>query len=422
MRLELQHSQVNAVRIGWPTAYEGGVLTIDTEELTGLLLDDRRIESVALDVVAPDTPVRITNVLDVLEPRVKIETGSYFPGLLADVSRAGNGITKVLRGAAVLEMSASPGLLGSLIDMTGPGAALTNLSKTHNICILVRPKAGLQPVECAQAAKRAAMAAAVYLASAATQAAPDDTEVFDLDLAARASASAGALPRVAYLLHVNSVGDLREPFLYGFSSGRYHPTVLHPNEVLDGAVVCGAYNLSSGFKNLTFVHLNNPVIRGLYARHGIDLDFRGVVVANEPVAIVDMKRTAMMACGLLKDVLGAEGVVMTKEAGGHTDVVLMESCEACEQAGIRTVILDNEWLGPDGTGTSPLLSASERADAMVSVGNIEASIDLPGFETIVGGDMEDLAGDVRGPLKAPIWLITNALSQIGSSHLTTERR
>ncbi len=411
------------MRVGRPTVYEGGVLTIDTDELTGLLLADRRVQSVALDLVAPDTPVRITNVLDVLEPRVKVETGSYFPGFLGELSRAGSGITKVLRGTAVLEMSASPGLLGSLIDMSGPGAAVTNLSKTHNICVSVRPKVGLQPVECAQAAKRASMATAVYLAAAAAQAAPDDIEVFDLDLLAQTSAPARALPRVAYLLHVNSVGDLREPFLYGFSPGRYHqPTVLHPNEVLDGALVCGAYDLSSGFKNLTFVLLNNPVIRGLYARHGIDLDFRGVVVANEPVALVDMKRTAMMACGLLKDVLGADGVVMTKEAGGHTDVVLMESCEACEQAGIRTVILDNEWLGTDGTGTSPLLSVSERADAMVSVGNIEALIDLPGFETIVGGDMDEAAGDVHEPLRAPIWLVTNALSQIGFSHLTSERR
>lgn len=137
----------------------------------------------------------------------------------------------------------------------------------------------------------------------------------------------------------------------------------------------------------------------------------------------EIKRTSMMAASLLKYALGAEGVIMTKEGGGHTDVDLMQNCEECEQLGIRTVIIDNEWLGPDGSGELPLLAVSASADAMVSVGNIDAMIDLPSPERLIGGStMHDAAGSLEGRLHIPFRFIPNGISQLGFTYTTTEVR
>jgi len=153
------------------------------------------------------------------------------------------------------------------------------------------------------------------------------------------------------------------------------------------------------------------------------LNFKGVVVAPEPNSLNEIRRTAMMSTGLLKDFLGVNGVIITKEGGGHTDVDLMQMCEECERRGIKTVLIDNEWLGPDGTGELPLLASSQNADAMISVGNVDGMIDLPAMEKITGGHtMLDFNGDLQGKLNLPIRFIPNAISQVGLTYLTTEEQ
>lgn len=424
MRLEFQYYEVSHVTFGSSTKYDRGTLTIHKQELVDHIAADKRLASVDVEIVSPGSATRISNVLDAIEPRMKVDTGCYFPGMLDDIIRAGGGATNVLRGAAVLEIGSAAGIYGGVLDMTGPGAELSALSKMHNICVIVRPEAGLTVSEFAQALKKASMRASVYVAAATRGATPSSTETFALDLQSVGSTSpAHVLPRIAYLLHLNSVGDLRQPYIYGDNPPRWYPTILHPNEVIDGAIVCGHYNLSVATKNLTYAFLNNPVILELYRRHGTELDFRGVVIAPEPVSLSDMRRTAMVAAGLLKETLGADGVIMTKEAGGHTDVVLMESCEACEKLGVRTVLIDNEWLGPEGTDDIPLIAFSDVADAIVSVGNMEAMVDLPAFDQVVGGD--SLPGfdiDLHEAVRIPIMSIPLAISQLGLTHLRTERR
>lgn len=104
----------------------------------------------------------------------------------------------------------------------------------------------------------------------------------------------------------------------------------------------------------------------------------------------------MLASGLLKDALQAEGVMVTKKGGGHTDVDLMENCNACEHLGIRTVLIDNEWLGPNGTGEFPLMASSPNADAMVSVGNQDGLVKLPATEGMVQGPSIPAMGSKMG--------------------------
>ena len=250
---------------------------------------------------------------------------------------------------------------------------------------------------------------------------PDAVEFFDLDEPGEISHN---LPRVACLLQLHSHGACREPFVYGSNVRHYYPTILHPNEILDGAIVCGHYNLATGLKNSTYTLLNHPLIVGLYRRHGVEIDFRGVVVTPEPTFLADIERTSMMASGLLKNVLGAEGVIITKEGGGHTDVDLMENCNACERIGIETVLIDNEWLSPGGDGEFPLLASSPNADAMISVGNMDAVVGLEPMDRIIGGTKLSggIDADLREHVMRPIWSIPNAISQAGYTYLSTEAR
>lgn len=418
MKLEMCYFDVSGVQFGPTTAYSDGLLTINKKELIGLVAQDKRLGAIDVEIAHPGERTRITNVLDISEPRVKVENNDYFPGMLGEIHRAGEGKTNVLRGAAVLEIGTTEGFYGGLIDMAGSGSSLTPYSKTHNVCILARSAPDIGTVEYGLALKGAGLKTSVYLGRTTRGLEPTSVETFNLD---QTSAHAADLPGVGYLFQLHSHGDLREPFIYGDNSRRYYPTILHPNEIVDGAIVCGHYNISTSIKNSTYTILNHPVILGLYRRHGKELNFKGVVISPEPTALAEIKRTSMMAANLLKYVLRVDGVIVTKEGGGHTDVDLMENCDACESLGIKTVLIDNEWLGPDGASELPLLAVSRNADAMISVGNVDAMIELPSMERIIGWEtMPEIADDLRGELYIPIRFIPNGISQAGFTYLTTE--
>ncbi len=419
MKFEMEYFDVREIRFSEKTRFSDGLLSIDKNELIRQLSSDDRIAVIDIELVRPGENARITNVLDIIEPRIKTGVESYFPGMLRWPGPSGEGVTRVLRGATVFEIGAAQGFIGGLVDMDGNGAPLTPYSKTHNVCLLTAPGAGTSLVEYGLALKQAGCKASVYLAAATKGVTPDEAQIFDLDLGKQET----SLPRVGYLFQLHSHGDSREPFVYGDNSRHYYPTILHPNEILDGAIVCGHYNLSVAIKNYTYSLLNHPVVAGLYKRHGKELCFGGVVITPEPTSMTDIKRTSMMAANLLKNVLHVDGVILTKEGGGHTDVDLMQNCDECEKLGIRTVLVDNEWLGPDGAGEMPLLAGSDNADAMVSVGNIDAVVDLLPMGRIVGGRaMHDFPGPLDGQLRMPLRFLATAISQIGSNHLTTEGR
>lgn len=129
----------------------------------------------------------------------------------------------------------------------------------------------------------------------------------------------------------------------------------------------------------------------------------------------------MLSANLLKNFLDVDGVMITKEGGGHTDVDLIQNCEECERMGIRTVLIDNEWLGSEGAAELPLLAVSQNANAMVSVGNVDGMIDLLPMDKIIGGNsIPDFAGHLQERLSLPIRFIPNAISQAGLTYLTTE--
>jgi sarcosine reductase len=418
MKLEMQQYEVRDVRFGETTIYADGLLTIDKKALLELISDDPRLLEIDVQIAKPGEGTRIVNILELTEPRIKPDEGDYYPGLFGPLRKAGEGKTNALKGVAILETGFMPGFPGNVVDMTGPGALLTPYSKKINICISAKPAPSSSLLDFSTAIKLAGMKTAVYCAKSTIGIAP--TEIATYDLTREQDCLAG-LPRVAYLYQLHNHGELREPFIYGKNSDDFFPTIFHPNEILDGAIVSFHYNASAAVKNPTYAVVNHPIILDLYERHGKELNFVGVVIAPEPPSLTDKNRTAMMSAGLLKEVLHAEGVIITKEGGGHTDVDIMKNCEECEKLGIKTVLIDNEWLGPDGTNELPLICISPAADAMVSVGNFEEMIELPAMERVIGGDrLPEVSGNPKEKLTISLSLVPSAISQAGLTYLKTE--
>jgi glycine reductase len=188
-------------------------------------------------------------------------------------------------------------------------------------------------------------------------------EVYDLDIPNLDRKS--NLPRVAcyYQLYSPQFDYLAisDPCFYGTDVTHMMPTVIHPNEVLDGGVVGWL-----AIKALdTYSIQNHGVIKELYRHHGKDLIFAGVVctVANmEPVARV---RSACMAVNLLKNVLGADGVILVKITGGMPHIDLSITGEECEKLGVRTAIF-TQPLTPFGTLADTILFNAESLDLIIT--------------------------------------------------------
>src|SRR5213594_3702900 len=103
-RLELGAFPVDEVAFGGATRYRDGRLEVDPEELLAIARRDPRITSVALDLARPGESVRIVNVQDVVEPRLKVEgTGVAYPGVAGrSTETVGQGRTLRLVGVGVV--------------------------------------------------------------------------------------------------------------------------------------------------------------------------------------------------------------------------------------------------------------------------------------------------------------------------------
>src|ERR1041385_47891 len=128
MALTLAIHPIDAVRAGGATGLNDSTLTVDTEELRRLVLDDDRFESVKFEIVQPGESCRAGPIFDIVEPRAKAPGGSPdWPGILGPPQTAGVGTTDVLQGAAVTILreespGESRGVTGYVLEMNGEAA------------------------------------------------------------------------------------------------------------------------------------------------------------------------------------------------------------------------------------------------------------------------------------------------------------
>lgn len=407
MKLELRSFPVRAVAFGATSGLADDRLVISTADVERVVRTDARVTAVRVHLAEPGTRTRILRVLDVIEPRVKVEgPGSTFPGFLGPPALVGEGLTHRLEGVAVIttgtmEKGGAPGAEAGLrttreqiIDMTGPGAAYTPFSRTWNVVLEIDVTSGLAVEEVDAAIRLAGLRVSGFLSELTRGQTPAASETFALGPADP------ALPRVAYIYQIQSDGVLRHTFLYGRDLYRMVPTFLHPNELLDGAVVNSAF---SPQRIPTYIHCNNRVVTDLYRRHGRAVNFLGIVLTDGSwISDAEKSRNAWYTARLARG-LGAEGAVLTQEAGGNMMMDQMLMCRYCEQVGIKTVVVTFEMGGVNGDDL-PLLYAVPEAGAMVSAGNREEIVRLPAMERVMGASTIlfteiPAAGEIEVPLR-----------------------
>jgi glycine reductase len=415
MRLALHWSQVETLTAGTTTRLAEKRLDVNLDQLRILLQADARLQRIRLDLAAPGEACRLGRVLDVMAPRAKEEGAEDFPGVLGQIMRAGSGQTRALVGVAVVvtdQQLENPGSL-ALIDMSGPAAALTAFAHTHNVVISAWPASGVGRSDYLSAMRLAGLKAAVYLARAARDAEADAVEVFDLPAPTRIPVALQHLPRVAYVFQIHShqrPTGIDEGILYGDPVRRMLPTVVHPNEILDGAVVRGFM----GRHATTYAIQNHPVVRALYAQHGHTLWFTGVVLTVAQATEPERVRSACLTAGLVAHVLGADGALFTKIGGGAPHVDMAQAAAQCEALGVKTTLIVED-MSTDGSQEGMLLFNFPALDALVNVGSGQERLRLPAMQRVIGAD--DLALTLQGALQATYGSICGAIEQVGASRL-----
>ncbi|UOF88976.1 glycine/sarcosine/betaine reductase component B subunit [Fodinisporobacter ferrooxydans] len=395
MKLEVGNFFVKDVLFGSETSFQNGILTIDKEEALQVVRQDDHITDVDLVIAKPGDPIRIIPVKEAIEPRCKVSGGVMFPGALNKLAPAGSGRTHVLKGSCVLAVGKHwGGFQDGLIDMSGPGAERTMFSQLIHICLVADTDEEFERYEQQKrnkALRWAGMRLAEYIGQCVKNREPEEMEIYDLPAIDKRSAEVNQLPGVVYVLQLQSqmLENGYNALVYGWDTNHMVPTLIHPNELLDGAVISGSFMPCSS-KISTYQHVNNATIKRLMKEHGKTINFLGVILTNLNVQLEEKNRSALFVRHIATT-LGAKGAVVCEEGYGNPDADFIAVINELEDAGIRVVGITNECTGRDGRSQS-LVDLSEKANAIVSTGNVSELLKLPPMEIVIG-ELEALARD-----------------------------
>lgn len=391
--------------------YAESTLHIDRSELLNVIAEPRAIGEVELHLVHPGESCRIVHVLDAVAPMVKIHGPStVYPGFFGAPIPAGDGRNHLMQDTTVLVCGIFPeptsGALSpheAIVDMDGPAAPYSAFSDTVNVVLVCHPAPGVTNAEFDAAMHRVKLKAAVYLARITTHLTPPHVETYALQ-----SADA-ALPKVVYINQLHQQGLMAQTFLYGKHTQGIDPTILHPNEMLDGALVNGNYRQPG--RAITYAHSANYMVRELYRRHGVDLNFLGVVIGRGWQGTQALKERQGWMMARVARQWGAQVAIVTADVGGtggNNTIDFMQTIKACEQMGLQTVAIMQESGNPDGSDPTVVDYVPE-ADALVSVGGIGwHTPTAPAVERVIGGptvrpDIAEAPCDAAGELDVECW-------------------
>jgi glycine reductase len=425
LRLELGKILINDVQFGQTTKVENGTLYVNADEIKQLVKADERIKSVEVELARPGESIRITPVKDVIEPRVKLEGGGVFPGVISKVDTVGSGKTNVLKGAAVVTTGRIVGFQEGIIDMTGPGADYTPFSQLQSVVLVMDVQDDIAQHDHEYVLRIAGLKVAEYLGEAGREVTPDEVEVFETLPLLDSVAQYPDLPKVAYVQMLQSQGLLHDTYVYGVDAKKIIPTIIYPTEIMDGAIISGNC-VSACDKNTTYHHQNNPVVHDLLAQHGKTLNFVGVIITNENVYLADKIRSSDWTAKLA-EYMGLDGVIISQEGFGNPDTDLIMNTKKIEQKGIKTVIITDEYAGRDGASQS-LADADPLANAVVTGGNANEVIELPKLDKIIGdiSVVDRIAGGFDGSLRqdgtilVELQTITGATNELGFNKLSAK--
>jgi glycine reductase len=419
LELTLALHPVRELSFGVATRLEGFALTIDKDELRRLVLQDSRVQAVDFEIVRPGESCRAGPVFDIVEPRAKAPGGSPdWPGVLGAPQTAGTGCTHVLQGMAVTSLreqspGESRGATGYVLEMSGAAAAGSHYATLQHLVMIPHTHGDLASHSRQRAYRLAQLKVAVCLAQAGVATVPQHTEIFNNSI----GSDRADLPRLVYVGQIFSrqrKPEAEESILYGADTDGMLPTVLHPNEWLDGAVL-PSYHASLGGAE-TYFYQNHPVISALYRRHRARaVNFVGTVATVASAENFDRERNTRFAANLVKWALRADGAVLTKFGGGvpHTD--LSETARLLEREGIKTAVQVTD-LARDHRVESALLFNFPEVDAIVCIGGNSTSWTVPRVERVLAAN-SGLAELLAGPFEIDSLNIVGVANQQGASRL-----
>jgi glycine reductase len=402
VKLIRQYFNIRDVIWGDRTSLSDGILTIcrqDLKEQVRTLLI--AVEDIDFEIVKPGENTRIIHLLDTIQPMYKVGgSGMQYSGFFGSPVTVGEGITNVLTGLTIMESaalpwdksSASSGLLyprDAIMDMVGPIAGFTPFSETLNLVIVYKLAKDKSSLEYDNDIRLIAIKISTYIASLTKDMMTDDSVSYSINEVSP------ELPNVVLVWQCQNQGSYANTFLYGQSIDNLVPTLLHPNELLDGCVVSGNY-VWPAFKVPTYLHTNHPIVMELYKNHGKTLNFRGVIFCRSHNPTNWHKERCANFNVKLARYLDTDGLIMAWEGGGNAAVDGMLTIQCAEKNGIKASAITFEFGGVDGTEGILLVDDVQEADAIISSGSIEKHYKLPEVERVVGGDVLRLNKESSG--------------------------
>lgn len=388
MKLKIGNIQVKDVVLGAQDSFADGVLTINKQAAIDYLMDmDDHITSLDIVIAHPGDDTRIVPVIETIEPRMRVDGRTLFPGVTDEVVPAGDGELKALKGCCVTVVGGTWGSFGDgVIDMGGEGAKHTYWSKLINICLVGETDEEFERYEQQKmnhALRWAGHRFAEYLGKIAKSVAAEDFEEYEFEPVADRAKRNNGLPNVAIVLQPQSQMEALgyNDLWYGWDLNKFLPTFVSPTEVLDGAMISGSFMPASS-KWSTYEMQNFPTIKELFAEDGKSLNFVGVILSMLNVALDQKERAAIMVRSMALN-LGVDYAIVTEEGYGNPDADYVRCQVILEDAGIPVVGISNECTGRDGF-SQPLVTLDSKMNALVSSGNVSQLSDLPACKTVIG--------------------------------------
>jgi sarcosine reductase len=409
-KLEIDYIHVRDVQFGEKTALADGILTINKEELLEIAASNL-FGSVDIKLARPGESCRILGLHDVMQPRCKADhPEESYPGIWGKLAPAGEGRTVALKGVVVSDIYYAKCNIKYYLDMGGPCAKYSNFSRHFHVCLDAMPGEGVSDASYAEALKHASLSINVFLAKLAIGLKPDETEIFDREPVPAEK----HLPKVAYLVTHMASNATWNFLYYGQSALNFLPIVVQPTEILDGAMVWRYWEPNYYLQNEVY-------IKELMRRHGKDLDFVGIVFANNVMKIDGKDTMGMIAATLCKETLGADCVVLNKSGMGHCQLDSALAFNWCQKFGMPAV-LNLSAVSNDQPGDM-LVIADPKVDAVINSGR-NWDLEHPHVDRLIGEktNVPCLLGiDPWGPFKHTTnYCYQGIWSQLGDCYVTTD--
>ncbi len=409
-RLQIDYVHVHDVQFGEKTSLVNGMLTINKEEAMKIVNSDL-FGRIDLKIAKPGESCRILSIHDVMQPRCKADhPEESYPGIWGKLAPTGEGRTVALKGVVISDIYYAKCNIKYYLDMGGECAKYSNFSRHIHVCIDATPGEGVTDATYAEALKHASLSLNVYLAKLAIALKPDETEVYER----KPVDPSKHLPKVAYFVTHMASHDTWNFLYYGQSALNFLPIVVQPTEILDGAMIWRYWEPNYFLQNEVY-------IKELMKRHGKDLEFVGIVFANNVMKIDCKDAMGMIAATLCKETLGADCVMLNKSGMGHCQLDSALAFNWCQRLGMPTV-LNLSAVSNDQPGDM-LVIADPNVDAVINSGR-NWDLNHPRVERLIGehSNVPCLLGiDPWGPFTHTTNFCYQGIwSQLGDCYVTTD--